>query len=191
MSLQHPHPHTGPGDTWLMAIRDEPGRGWKAQSDLISSPRLYAVLPIKSSGLMPPLFSSPPTRRSLLKPQLSGNGRGEGVTHTGAADEDHAEGLYDAGDAHHPCEPQEEDHPKDVLQARQVHTHEGAHAGGLPGRLASVSAALPIPTSTPGPLLFPILSSPPTPHLYPSSPIPSPPSASISYPSVYIIHPFT
>ena len=131
MSLQHPHPHTGPGDTWLMAIRDEPGRGWKAQSDLISSPRLYAVLPIKSSGLMPPLFSSPPTRRSLLKPQLSGNGRGEGVTHTGAADEDHAEGLYDAGDAHHPCEPQEEDHPKDVLQAGQVHPHEGAHAGCL------------------------------------------------------------
>lgn len=61
MSLQHPHPHKDLGDTWLMAIRDEPGRGWKAQSDLISSPRLYAVVPIKSSGLMPPLpFPSHP-----------------------------------------------------------------------------------------------------------------------------------
>ena len=62
MSLQHPHPHRGPGDTWLMAIRDEPGRGWNAQSDLISSPKLYAVVPIKKlrSHAAPLSFPSHP-----------------------------------------------------------------------------------------------------------------------------------
>lgn len=52
-------------------------------------------------------------------------------THGGAAEEDHAEGLQDARDAHHPGEAEEEDHAKDVLQAGQVNPHEGAHPGSL------------------------------------------------------------
>lgn len=58
-----------------------------------------------------------PTPRSLLSPSCQGT-REERVTHTGAADEDHAEGLHDARDAHHPGESQEEDDTEDVLQAR-------------------------------------------------------------------------
>ena len=52
-------------------------------------------------------------------------------THTAAADEDDAEGLQHASRAHHPGEPQEQDDPEDVLQAGQVHPHEGPHLGGL------------------------------------------------------------
>lgn len=52
-------------------------------------------------------------------------------THTAAADEHNEEGLQHASCAHHPGQPQEEDNPKDVLQAGQVHPHEGAHAGCL------------------------------------------------------------
>lgn len=62
--------------------------------------------------------SSPSPRQVPAQPQLPGVRRGERVTHTGAADEDHAEGLHDARDAHHPSESQEEDDTKDVLQAR-------------------------------------------------------------------------
>lgn len=90
-------------------------RGRKDQSGLIYSQSSYAVVPIKSSGLMlPPSLPTP----GPCSAQLSGAGRGEGVTHAGAADEDHAEGLHDAGNAHHPSESQEENDTKDVLQAR-------------------------------------------------------------------------
>lgn len=107
----------------------------------------------------------------------------EGVTHTGAADEDHAEGFHDACDAHHPSESQEEDDTKDVLQAREVHAHEGAHAWGLPRTPASVSAApnhYERPRPTPSPRS-------PSPSFHPSSlwflpPFPLPPSPSISIP---------
>ena len=92
-------------------------RCWKDQSDLIYSQRLHAVVPIKRSGLMLPP-PSPSHPQVPAQPQLSGIRRGEDVTHTGAADEDHAEGLHDACNAHHPSESQEEDDTKDVLQAR-------------------------------------------------------------------------
>ena len=52
-------------------------------------------------------------------------------THTAAADEHNEEGLQHPSRAHHPGQPQEEDDPKDILQAGQVHPHEGAHAGCL------------------------------------------------------------
>lgn len=52
-------------------------------------------------------------------------------THTAAADEHNEEGLQHTSCAYHPGQPQEEDNPKDVLQAGQVHPHEGAHAGCL------------------------------------------------------------
>lgn len=82
-----------------------------------------------------------------------------GVTHTGAAHEDHTEGLHDASDAHHPSEPQEEDDAKDVLQAREVHAHEGAHAWGLPERPASVSTP-PTQYQQPSPHLLHVPSLP-------------------------------
>ena len=52
-------------------------------------------------------------------------------THTAAANEHNEEGLQHTGRAHHPGQPQEEDNPEDILQAGQVHPHEGAHAGCL------------------------------------------------------------
>lgn len=52
-------------------------------------------------------------------------------THTAAADEHDEEGLQHTGRAHHPGQPQEQDNPEDILQAGQVHPHEGAHAGCL------------------------------------------------------------
>lgn len=38
-------------------------------------------------------------------------------THTAAADEHNEEGLQHSGRAYHPSQPQEEDHPEDILQA--------------------------------------------------------------------------
>lgn len=55
-------------------------------------------------------------------------------THTAAADEDNEKRLQHTSCAHHPGQPQEEDDPEDVLQAGQVHAHEGAHAGCLRGQ---------------------------------------------------------
>lgn len=55
-------------------------------------------------------------------------------THTAAADENNEEGLQHTGCAYHPGQSQEQDNPEDVLQAGQVHPHEGAHAGCLRSR---------------------------------------------------------
>lgn len=79
---------------------------------------LWLILVLKGSIRSHASPSSPSPRQVPAQPQLPGVRRGERVTHTGAADEDHAEGLHDARDAHHPSEPQEEDDTKDVLQAR-------------------------------------------------------------------------
>lgn len=54
-------------------------------------------------------------------------------THAAAADEDDAEALQHAGRPHHPGQAQEEDDAEDVLEARQVHAHEGAHLRRLQG----------------------------------------------------------
>lgn len=157
-------------------------RGRKDQSDLIYSQRSYAVVPIKSSGLMLPPPSPSPTP-GPCSAQLPGSGRGEGVTHTGAADEDHTKGLHDACNAHHPSESQEEDDTKDVLQARQVHTHEGAHTWGLPGKPVSVSVApnhyQPHKPTPPPLFLHPPLSY--SLHLHPF--IPLPPDSSSHFPA--------
>lgn len=59
--------------------------------------------------------------------RLRSNGAAD--THTATADEDNEEGLQDASRPHHPGQSKEQDHPKDVLHAGQVHTHQGAHAG--------------------------------------------------------------
>lgn len=48
-------------------------------------------------------------------------------THAAAADEDDAERLQHTGRSHHPGQPQEQDDPKNVLQAGQIDTHEGSH----------------------------------------------------------------
>ena len=86
MSLQHLHPHKDPGDTWLMGVRDEPGRGWKAQSDLISSPGSYAVVRIKSSGLTSAqTWSTRKTQRDRVKREVGG-GIGMGNTCNSMAD---------------------------------------------------------------------------------------------------------
>ena len=54
-------------------------------------------------------------------------------THRGAAHEDDNEGAQDTPDAHHPGHSEEEDDPKDVLDAGQVHTHQGAQLWCLGG----------------------------------------------------------
>lgn len=119
----------------------------------------------------------PPTPRPLPSPSSWG------VTHTGAADEDHAEGLHDACDAHHPGEPQEEDDAKDVLQAREVHTHKGAHAWGLPEKPVSVPA-VPVHYGRPTHSSSMLLPLPSDFNTFPSSP-----PESSSHPSASTIHP--
>lgn len=52
-------------------------------------------------------------------------------TYSGTAHEDDDEGANDSSDANHPGHPQEQDHPEDVLQAWQVHSHERTHLGRL------------------------------------------------------------
>lgn len=54
-------------------------------------------------------------------------------THSGAAHEDDDEGPDDTPDPHQPGHPEEEDHSKDVLDARQVDAHQSAELGGLGG----------------------------------------------------------
>lgn len=63
-----------------------------------------------------------------------------GSTHAGAAEEDHAEGLHDAGNPHHPGEAQEQDDPEDVLETGQVDAHEGAHPWSLWRKQGAVRA---------------------------------------------------
>ena len=55
-------------------------------------------------------------------------------TNTGAAHEDDQEGLHDAGHPHDPRQSQEQDDTEDVLQARQVDSHQSAHVGRLTER---------------------------------------------------------
>lgn len=150
------HKHRHAGEAWLTVIREKPMRLRKDQSDLIYSQRSQVVTPIKSSGLMLPPPYTPP---GLDQTPAVFTEQRRGVTHTGAAHEDHTEGLHDASDAHHPSEPQEEDDAKDVLQAREVHAHEGAHAWGLPERPASVSTA-PTQYQQPSPHLLHVPSLP-------------------------------
>lgn len=52
-------------------------------------------------------------------------------THCGAAHEDDYEGAEDASNPDHPGHPQEEDHPKNVLDTRQVHSHQSAQLWSL------------------------------------------------------------
>ena len=52
-------------------------------------------------------------------------------THCGATHEDDYEGAKDASDPNHPCHPQEEDHPKNVLDTWQIHSHESAQLWSL------------------------------------------------------------
>lgn len=48
-------------------------------------------------------------------------------THTAAANEDNAETLQHPSSSHHPRQPQEQDHTKDVLQTWQVNSHKRPH----------------------------------------------------------------
>lgn len=163
----HKHRHTG--EAWLTVIREKPMRFRMNRSDLIYSQRSQVVTPIKSSGLMLPPPYTPP---GLDQTPAVFNEQRRGVTHTGAAHEDHTEGLHDASDAHHPSEPQEEDDAKDVLQAREVHAHEGAHTWSLPERPASVSTR-PTQYQQPSPYLLHVPSLPLLTCLPPFIPLPS------------------
>ena len=63
---------------------------------------------------------------------LGGGSRVEGLwTHRGAAHKDDDEGPDDPADAHQPGHPEEEDDAKDVLDARQVHAHQGTQLRSL------------------------------------------------------------
>lgn len=57
--------------------------------------------------------------------------KGRKHTHCGTAHEDDDESPDDASDSHQPGHPEEEDHAEDVLDARQVDTHQSAELGGL------------------------------------------------------------
>lgn len=52
-------------------------------------------------------------------------------TNTGAAHEDNQEGLHDASHPNNPCQSEEKNDTKDVLEARQVDSHQSAHVGRL------------------------------------------------------------
>lgn len=51
--------------------------------------------------------------------------------HRRATHEDDYEGAKDASNPDHPGHPQEEDHPKNVLDTRQVHSHQSAQLWSL------------------------------------------------------------
>ena len=53
------------------------------------------------------------------------------TTYTGAGHAHDGQRLQDARRANDPGETQEEDDPQDVLEAGQVHTHEGPHLRAL------------------------------------------------------------
>lgn len=55
-------------------------------------------------------------------------------TNTGAAHEDDQEGLHDAGHPDNPRQSEEQNDTEDVLQARQVDSHQSAHVGRLTER---------------------------------------------------------
>lgn len=52
-------------------------------------------------------------------------------TNTGAAHEDNQEGLHDASHPNNPCQSEEKNDTKDVLETRQVNSHQCAHVGRL------------------------------------------------------------
>lgn len=52
-------------------------------------------------------------------------------THCWATHEDDDEGAEDSADTDHPGHPQEEDDPKNVLDTRQVHSHQSAQLWSL------------------------------------------------------------
>lgn len=55
-------------------------------------------------------------------------------THCGATHEDDYEGAEDASNTDHPGHPKEEDYPKNVLDTRQVDSHQGAQLRRLRNR---------------------------------------------------------
>lgn len=74
------------------------------------------LLITKSGGITQPIYDS---------------GDVSSFTHCGATHEDDYERAEDASNPDHPGHPQEEDHPKDVLDARQVHSHQSAQLWSL------------------------------------------------------------
>lgn len=52
-------------------------------------------------------------------------------TNTRAAHEDNQEGLHDARHPNDPCQSEEKNDAKDVLETRQVNAHQCAHVGRL------------------------------------------------------------
>lgn len=82
---------------------------------------------------------------------------GLSTTHTAAAYKDDAEALKDPSSSHHPSQPQEQNDTKDVLEARQVHAHEGSHLwwlevrrrGANPQTIQSCQQLLKFPWDTP------------------------------------------
>lgn len=78
----------------------------------------------------------------LLRSAAEGlNKSREKHTHRGAAHSDDDEGPDDTSDSHQPGHPEEQDHPEDVLDARQVHAHQGAELGSLEESLHALLAA--------------------------------------------------
>lgn len=55
-------------------------------------------------------------------------------TNTRAAHEDNQEGLHDASHPNNPRQSEEKNDPKDVLETRQVDSHQSAHVGRLAER---------------------------------------------------------
>lgn len=56
-------------------------------------------------------------------------------THCGATHEDDYEGAEDASNTDHPGHPKEEDYPKNVLDTRQVDSHQSAQLRSLRNRI--------------------------------------------------------
>jgi hypothetical protein len=52
-------------------------------------------------------------------------------TYSRTTHEDDDEGANDSSDAHHPGHPQEQDHPEDVLDTGEVHSHQGPQLWSL------------------------------------------------------------
>lgn len=129
-------------------------RTWSAGGRVAPSaqPRAFCTFPdgaatpgaaLKPGRILPgEPWEQPP---SLLLDPL----KDEASTHTRAAEEDHAEGLHDPRDANDPCETEEEDDPKDILQAGQVDTHKSAHPGSLEREAAALVRRCPFPPLTP------------------------------------------